>query len=123
MGKLDGKTAIVTGRATGIGRHYTEALAREGATVASPGDGDFSRSRPSAALPTTMSALGSGSEVTASPCHVCFAQDADVSPKAGQGRHFRAGRHRSHYRGWSSPGAIKTAERECADARAATPTA
>ena len=34
MGKLEGKTAIVTGGATGIGRHYTEALAREGATVA-----------------------------------------------------------------------------------------
>ena len=34
MGKLDGKTAIVTGGATGIGLHYTEALAREGAMVA-----------------------------------------------------------------------------------------
>ena len=34
MGKLEGKTAIVTGGATGIGRYYTEALAREGATVA-----------------------------------------------------------------------------------------
>ena len=34
MGKLDGKTAIVTGGAVGIGRHYTEALARQGATVA-----------------------------------------------------------------------------------------
>lgn len=34
MGKLDGKTAIVTGGAVGIGRYYTEALAREGATVA-----------------------------------------------------------------------------------------
>ena len=34
MGKLEGKTAVVTGGATGIGRHYTEALAREGATVA-----------------------------------------------------------------------------------------
>jgi NAD(P)-dependent dehydrogenase (short-subunit alcohol dehydrogenase family) len=34
MGKLEGKTAIVTGGAIGIGRHYTEALAREGATVA-----------------------------------------------------------------------------------------
>ena len=33
-GKLEGKTAIVTGGATGIGRYYTEALAREGATVA-----------------------------------------------------------------------------------------
>src|SRR5688572_20769015 len=34
MGKLEGKTAIVTGGASGIGRYYTEALAREGATVA-----------------------------------------------------------------------------------------
>ena len=34
MGKLDGKTAIVTGGATGIGLQYTEALAREGAMVA-----------------------------------------------------------------------------------------
>jgi NAD(P)-dependent dehydrogenase (short-subunit alcohol dehydrogenase family) len=32
--RLAGKTAIVTGGATGIGRHYTEALAREGARVA-----------------------------------------------------------------------------------------
>ena len=34
MGKLDGKTAVVTGGAKGVGRHYTQALAREGATVA-----------------------------------------------------------------------------------------
>jgi NAD(P)-dependent dehydrogenase (short-subunit alcohol dehydrogenase family) len=34
MAKLEGKTAIVTGGAMGIGRHYTEALVREGATVA-----------------------------------------------------------------------------------------
>ena len=34
MGKLEGKIAIVTGGAKGVGRHYTEALAREGATVA-----------------------------------------------------------------------------------------
>jgi NAD(P)-dependent dehydrogenase (short-subunit alcohol dehydrogenase family) len=40
MGKLDGKMAIVTGGATGIGRHYTEALAREGATVAIVDIGD-----------------------------------------------------------------------------------
>lgn len=34
MGRLKSRTAIVTGGATGIGRHYSEALAREGATVA-----------------------------------------------------------------------------------------
>jgi NAD(P)-dependent dehydrogenase (short-subunit alcohol dehydrogenase family) len=34
MGRLEGKTAVVTGGAKGIGRHYSLALAREGATVA-----------------------------------------------------------------------------------------
>ena len=34
MGKLDGETAIVTGGAHGLGRHFAAALAREGATVA-----------------------------------------------------------------------------------------
>jgi NAD(P)-dependent dehydrogenase (short-subunit alcohol dehydrogenase family) len=34
MGKLDGKTAIVTGGAHGLGRQFACALAREGATVA-----------------------------------------------------------------------------------------
>src|SRR6476620_10884532 len=34
MGRLKSRTAIVTGGATGIGRHYSETLAREGATVA-----------------------------------------------------------------------------------------
>ena len=40
MAKLEGKTAIVTGGAMGIGRHYTEALVREGATVAIVDIGD-----------------------------------------------------------------------------------
>jgi NAD(P)-dependent dehydrogenase (short-subunit alcohol dehydrogenase family) len=33
MGRLDGKTAIVTGGAKGIGRHYSQALAAQGARV------------------------------------------------------------------------------------------
>ena len=33
MGRLDGRCAIVTGGARGIGRHYTAALAAEGAAV------------------------------------------------------------------------------------------
>ena len=32
-GRLAGKTAIVTGGAKGIGRHYSQALAAEGARV------------------------------------------------------------------------------------------
>src|SRR6204780_3492693 len=33
MARLDGKTAIVTGGAKGIGRHYSRGLAAEGARV------------------------------------------------------------------------------------------
>src|ERR1039457_6180284 len=33
MARLEGKTAIVTGGAKGIGRHYSQALAAEGARV------------------------------------------------------------------------------------------
>ena len=33
MGRLDGRVAIVTGGAKGIGRHYSFALAAEGARV------------------------------------------------------------------------------------------
>jgi NAD(P)-dependent dehydrogenase (short-subunit alcohol dehydrogenase family) len=34
MGRLSGRTAVVTGGAKGIGRHYSRALAAEGAEVA-----------------------------------------------------------------------------------------
>ena len=34
MGRLSGRTAVVTGGAKGIGRHYSEALVAEGAEVA-----------------------------------------------------------------------------------------
>ena len=34
MGKLDGRTALVTGASRGIGEHSARALAAEGATVA-----------------------------------------------------------------------------------------
>jgi NAD(P)-dependent dehydrogenase (short-subunit alcohol dehydrogenase family) len=33
MARLSGRTAIVTGGAKGIGRHYSQALAAEGARV------------------------------------------------------------------------------------------
>jgi NAD(P)-dependent dehydrogenase (short-subunit alcohol dehydrogenase family) len=33
MARLSGRTAIVTGGAKGIGRHYSQALAAEGAEV------------------------------------------------------------------------------------------
>ena len=33
MGRLSGRTAIVTGGAKGIGSHYSQALAAEGAEV------------------------------------------------------------------------------------------
>ena len=33
MARLEGRTAIVTGGAVGIGRHYSQALAAEGAQV------------------------------------------------------------------------------------------
>jgi acetolactate synthase-1/2/3 large subunit len=41
MGKLDGKVAIVTGAARGLGRAYARRLALLGAKVAVCGDGGF----------------------------------------------------------------------------------
>ena len=37
MGRLDGRVAIVTGGAKGIGRHYSQALAAEAIGLLSPG--------------------------------------------------------------------------------------
>jgi NAD(P)-dependent dehydrogenase (short-subunit alcohol dehydrogenase family) len=36
MARLEGKIAIVTGGAKGIGRHYSQALAAEGARAMAP---------------------------------------------------------------------------------------
>ena len=45
MAKLAGKVAIVTGGAKGIGRHYSQALAAEGARVMIADIEDGARSR------------------------------------------------------------------------------
>ena len=45
MGRLAGRTAIVTGGAKGIGRHYSLALAAEGARVMIADIADGRRSR------------------------------------------------------------------------------
>jgi NAD(P)-dependent dehydrogenase (short-subunit alcohol dehydrogenase family) len=67
MGKLDGETAVVTGGAHGLGRHFSAALAREGATVAILDIADCDR----------VAAEIDGAEGAA-----CFGLTADVSDEA-----------------------------------------
>jgi D-sorbitol dehydrogenase (acceptor) len=48
-GRLDGKSAIITGSARGIGRAFAEAYVREGATAVAIADIDFDRASATAA--------------------------------------------------------------------------
>jgi len=68
MGKLDGRTAIVTGGAHGLGCHFAAALAREGATVAILDIADSD---------TAASAVNEGAAASA-----CFGLATDVSDEA-----------------------------------------
>ena len=52
MNRLEGKSALITGAARGIGRHLAEAYVREGARVALC-DIDAERARSAAAEPLT----------------------------------------------------------------------
>jgi NAD(P)-dependent dehydrogenase (short-subunit alcohol dehydrogenase family) len=67
MGKLDGRTAIVTGGAHGIGRHFSAALAREGATVA---------------ILDIAECDGAADDIGGAAGHACFGLTADVSDEA-----------------------------------------
>ena len=53
MTRLAGRTAIVTGGAKGIGRHYSQALAAEGAEVMIADVADGSRARRGDRRPST----------------------------------------------------------------------
>jgi NAD(P)-dependent dehydrogenase (short-subunit alcohol dehydrogenase family) len=66
MGKLEGETAIVTGGAHGIGRHFAGALAREGATVAILDIADCD---------------SAAADIDGSHGSACFGLTADVSEK------------------------------------------
>jgi NAD(P)-dependent dehydrogenase (short-subunit alcohol dehydrogenase family) len=67
MGKLDGQTAIVTGGAHGLGRHFAAALAREAATVAILDIADCDRA---------------AAEIAGADGTACLGLTADVSDEA-----------------------------------------
>ncbi|MEM7327477.1 MAG: SDR family oxidoreductase [Pseudomonadota bacterium] len=78
MGRLTGKTAIVTGAAQGIGRAYAESLASEGANVVVSDIAD-----PSAAVDAIKAAggqaLGVTADVTSSESLQAMVQSAEAS--------------------------------------------
>ena len=67
MGRLEHQTAIVTGGAHGLGRHFSAALAREGATVAILDIADCDRA---------------AAEIGRAEGTACFGLTADVSDEA-----------------------------------------
>ena len=82
MGKLTGKTAIVTGAAVGMGRAFAVALAREGADIVV----NYSRSERDAVETVRL--------VQAAGCQAMLFQ-ADVADDAGVSAAHRARRART----------------------------
>jgi NAD(P)-dependent dehydrogenase (short-subunit alcohol dehydrogenase family) len=83
MGRLDGKTAIITGAAAGIGNAIATAMAREGAHVFM-GDIDDAAGRAAEAV-----IRASGSMATYAHCDVSVEQDiANLVERAGKTGHI-----------------------------------